>query len=54
MWVKVEQGNFSNWFDVRINGELISNARSKAEGLKIAQAEVTKRKRRKHNGKVVR
>jgi hypothetical protein len=46
MWIKVEQGNFSNWYEVRINGELITNAKSKTEGLKIAEALVRKRKGR--------
>ncbi len=54
MWVKVEQGNFSNWYDVRVNGELINNAKSKAEADKIAEVIRSKSKTRRRYGKVVR
>ena len=29
--------NFSNWFDIRLFGELIDNARSQAKALQIAK-----------------
>jgi len=50
MWIKVELGNFSNWYEVRINGRLVTNARSRAEGIKIAE-DLTKKRRTKY-GKV--
>ena len=32
----VRQSNFSNWFDVRINGKLHTNTRTKEEGERLA------------------
>lgn len=35
--IVVRPSNFSNWFDVRINGKLHTNTKTRAEGEKIAE-----------------
>jgi len=53
-WVKVQPSNFSNWYEVRVNGRLADNANSKAEADRLAEAIKNKSKVRRKHGKVVR
>ena len=53
-WVKVQPSNFSNWYEVRVNGRLADNANTKAEADRLAEAIRNKSKTRRKYGKVVR
>lgn len=37
-----KNSNFSNWWDIRLFGDLINNARSEAKAIRLAQLEKEK------------